>query len=189
MAAVLSPFFPWWEFRSYDFMGSESTVYWNGQWCWPDGGPGHCYPYAGPTLGPPPPAGLAESMLLLEVLQIATTIAFVLAAATFAFPQIRARAVRIPGAAAFLGMVLAWAAVVIAWFELPGTTEGLPVFPGHASFTGFYGSSGSFSSSGYAWGAGNAWLLLLLAAGTAILALDALLAFVRNASRSRISRS
>ena len=180
-AAVLSLFFPWWAIRSED---GDRLALWGGQWCLTIVSSGtSCYPYSGAASSPSFPAALASRLVLLEVLQIVAVVAFVLAAATYLLPRMRARRLRLPAAAALVGTALAWAAVVDAWFAIPGPD--LPFgAPGIATFTGEFGAF--YGGYGYAWGADGAWFLLLLAGGVGILALAALRAAVRSAQPSRV---
>ena len=188
-AAVLSLFFPWWAIRSMD--GDRMTL-WDGQWCVTTvqrfvGFPGResCYPYSGAAASSSFPAGPASTLVLLEVLQLVTVVAFLLAAATYLLPRIRARARLVPAASALVGTVLAWVAVVDAWFAIPGGASQAFGATGITTFTGEFGAF--YGTYGYAWGAEGAWFLLLLAGGLGILALLALRAGARSTRSSRSS--
>ncbi len=178
--AVLSVFFPWWAIRSED--GSRLAL-WGGQSCLTSPSSGtSCTPYSGTAYLSPLPA-LASTLGLLEVLQLVAVVAFILAAATYPLPRIRARARLVPAAAALVGTAFAWVAVVDAWFAIPAA-DSLPF--GATGITTFAGEYGSFYGSyGYAWGADGAWFLLLLVGGLGILTLLALRAAVRETRASR----
>ncbi len=192
-AAALSLFFPWWSIRSMD---GDRMALWDGQWCVTTvqrfvGFPTttSCYPYSGAAASPSFPAGPASALVLLEVLQLVTVVAFLLAAATYLLPRTRARARLVPVAAAIVGTSLAWVAVVDAWFAIPGDAALAFGVTGIMTFTGEYGAvygSGPFYSAyGYAWGADGAWFLLLLVGGLGILTLLAMRVAVRGTRPSR----
>lgn len=187
LAAVLSLGFPWWELRTYNSAGAGGTSLWDGQWCWFDRGQGGCHLYAGDAYEALMPASLAANMLYLEVLQVAAGVSFVSAAATYAVPRIRARALRVPAALGLLATGLASAAVVYARIAIPGTEADIILWPS-VGFAGAHQSSSSFYTS-VAWGAGGAWFLLFLAAGTGLLALLAMRAAARSTRRSRTASS
>ncbi len=183
LAAVLSLFYPWWELRTWNSAGAGGTSLSDGQWCSFDRGQGGCHPYIGGAYASLMPASLAASMLYLEVLQVLAVVAFLLATATFAFPRIRARLPQVPAAAAAVGMLSAWAAVVYTRTAIPGTEAVYILYPS-TGFSGAYWSESSFYTMA-AWGAGNAWFLLFLAGGTGLLALLAQRAGARSERRSR----